>query len=107
MLSNVVYKFTCRQCNATYVGETSRHLQTRIAEHRGLSARTGHPVSYPVNSHIRDHCIENNHDLGTGDFEILCKTDNFDVRMAESILINKIKPNLNCADSSVPVHIIT
>ena len=37
MQSNVVYKYKCEQCLATYYGETSRHLRTRIAEHRGLS----------------------------------------------------------------------
>ena len=31
--SNVDYKFTCTSCNSYYVGETSRHLSTRIREH--------------------------------------------------------------------------
>ena len=31
--SNVVYKFTYASCNSCYVGETSRHLSTRIREH--------------------------------------------------------------------------
>ena len=31
--SNVAYKFTCESCNSCYVGETSRHLSTRIREH--------------------------------------------------------------------------
>ncbi|XP_065647894.1 uncharacterized protein LOC136077140 [Hydra vulgaris] len=31
--SNVVYKFSCAGCNASYIGETSRHLTTRINEH--------------------------------------------------------------------------
>ena len=28
--SSVVYKFTCAGCESQYVGETSRHLATRI-----------------------------------------------------------------------------
>jgi len=28
--SRVVYKFTCAGCNACYIGETSRHLSTRV-----------------------------------------------------------------------------
>ena len=28
----VVYKFVCASCNACYVGETARHLPTRIKE---------------------------------------------------------------------------
>jgi hypothetical protein len=31
--SHVVYKFSCAGCNASYIGETSRHLTTRINEH--------------------------------------------------------------------------
>ena len=30
--SMVVYKFICATCNACYVGETARHLSTRIKE---------------------------------------------------------------------------
>ena len=33
--SNVVYKITCSQCNLSYVGQTSRHLQQRFKEHIG------------------------------------------------------------------------
>ncbi|XP_071811646.1 uncharacterized protein [Apostichopus japonicus] len=31
--SRVVYKFICTSCNACYIGETHRHLSTRISEH--------------------------------------------------------------------------
>ena len=31
--SRVVYKFSCVGCNACYIGETSRHLSTRMIEH--------------------------------------------------------------------------
>ena len=33
MKSNVVYKFTCDACKASYIGETTRHLSTCIHEH--------------------------------------------------------------------------
>ena len=32
--SKVLYKLTCSGCNSTYVGQTVRHLATRVDEHR-------------------------------------------------------------------------
>ena len=31
--SGIVYKISCSRCQACYVGQTSRHLQTRFTEH--------------------------------------------------------------------------
>ena len=35
--SGVVYLFKCRRCSASYVGQTTRHLHTRVSEHLGIS----------------------------------------------------------------------
>jgi hypothetical protein len=53
--SRVVYEYTCGQCHMTYIGETSRHLRHRVAEHQGLSHLTLKPVTRLVHSSIRDH----------------------------------------------------
>ena len=45
MRSGVVYLFKCRCCSASYVGQTMRHLHTRISEHLGISPITGKPSS--------------------------------------------------------------
>ena len=50
--SNIVYQYTCRICNSTYIGETVRHFKTRVAEHRGLSSRTGFPLKSSSKSNI-------------------------------------------------------
>ena len=31
---NVVFKISCKDCDATYVGQTGRQLKTRISEYR-------------------------------------------------------------------------
>ena len=31
--SSIVYKISCLDCNSFYIGETKRHLHTRIQEH--------------------------------------------------------------------------
>ena len=33
LASNVVYEYKCERCDERYIGETSRHLITRIKEH--------------------------------------------------------------------------
>ena len=76
MLSNLVYKYTCEQCDATYYGETSRHLLTRIAEHKGLSPRSNLPITHPSFSSIRDHAIEMNHNINLDNFSILFRSRN-------------------------------
>ena len=43
--SRVVYKFLCAGCNVCYIGETSRHLSTRVREH----------LSRDRNSHVYQH----------------------------------------------------
>ena len=46
-LSKVVYKFVCASCNASYIGQTCRHLATRIDEHFGKDKK----------SHIYQHLM--------------------------------------------------
>ena len=72
--SLVVYEFSCAGCNARYVGQTARHLKTRIAEHRGVSPRTGMPVMAPHFSAIREHCESAGHPLEAANFRIVGKT---------------------------------
>jgi hypothetical protein len=104
--SNVVYWYQCGQCDATYCGETTRHLQTRIAEHRGVSARTGRSVASPLNSNIRDHSLNNDHVIQSENFKIISTSNSFDLRTVESIAIHKLNPSLNDHNSSVPLKIL-
>ena len=55
MASAEVYKYCCPKCGAHYVGSTCRRLDTRAAEHAGVSVRKGLPLSNPLPSHIREH----------------------------------------------------
>ena len=44
MKSGIVYYLTCPSCSACYVGETLRHLQTRLKEH--------HQRPGPIKTHL-------------------------------------------------------
>ena len=43
--SHVVYEIFCSRCNSTYVGQTCRHITTRIIEHQKPDSPVGQHVS--------------------------------------------------------------
>ncbi|CAM4834624.1 unnamed protein product [Rotaria magnacalcarata] len=45
--SGVVYEATCPVCNEKYIGETCRHLKTRINEHLSYQKRVMPPLTQP------------------------------------------------------------
>ena len=83
--SGVVYKITCSRCNACYVGQTSRHLLTRIREHR---TTTG-----PVKKHLTECSAQ----LTDDDIEILKSTSRGEAHLLtlEALWINELKPGIN------------
>jgi len=96
LCSNVVYLFTCPDCQVRYVGSTSRWLHHRILEHKGLSFRTGLPLSRPSFSAIREHSHKHSHPFSKTDFHILAShSSRQDLIISESLLIRKMKPELN------------
>ena len=46
--SGVVYEICCSRCNSRYVGQSSRHLTTRIKEHSRVSSSVGSHFSQCV-----------------------------------------------------------
>ena len=95
------------QCNATYCEETTRHLHTRVAEHKEVSARTGRPLTVPPNSSIREHSHTADHPISTDNFKILATVSKYDLKIAESILIHKFRPTLNDNSASTQLHILS
>ena len=96
--SSVIYKYNCSRCNSVYVGKTSRHLSTRIAEHLGVSFRTGKKLSSPPFSQISKHYEEEHINEGPNkaNFSIITSaTTDFELNIKESITIKTLKPNLN------------
>ena len=87
--AGVVYKFLCAGCSACYVGETTRHVSTRVREHT-FSDRTSHVFKHLQNS---DHCRT----LCSNDcFSILDHASTtFQLKIKEAIHIQWEKPTLN------------
>ena len=86
--SLVVYKFVCAGCNSCYIGETTRHLTTRIKEH----------TTSDKNSHIYKHLQNANckSKYTRSCFTILDKANTpFSLKLKEALYIRKYKPDLN------------
>ena len=100
-MSKVVYEFVCLGCNARYVGETSRNLSHRYAEHRGVSVRTGKPLAVPSFSAIRTHALQSDHCFSMKDFKIIDKGNStLDVKLLEALHIKYKSPELNGKNGS-------
>jgi hypothetical protein len=95
--SCVVYEFTCAECQSSYIGQTSRHIRHRIAEHRGVSHLTGNVMKAQVHSSIRDHCLVcTDADCSPRNFKILSTASTeLELLIKERILIDRRKPALN------------
>ena len=81
--SRVIYQFTCSSWNACYVGQTSRHLKTRVNEHLKEKA--------PVGQHLRT-CGS----LQSYDLKIIDKHFNVSTLVTlESLYIAMLRPEIN------------
>ena len=96
--TSVVYLWKCTHadCNASYIGSTTRCLHDRIAQHRGVSERTYKELAKKDQSSIRSHCNKENHELNLESFSIIGReSDPTTLRLMESILIKLEEPSLN------------
>ena len=106
--SSVLYKYTCRRCNSSYIGETGRHWIARFSEHIGHSARTQKPIKGLHYTAIRHHwttcgekptedCFQRIGHERSGSLNLR--------RIQESIYICRDKPSLNKDTYSVPLYL--
>jgi hypothetical protein len=95
--SSIIYNFTCTSCQASYIGQTSRHFRHRIAEHMGVSHLTWKEVKNKVHSNIREHVTHcPNSSCSPQNFKIIATgTSEQELLIKERLLIAKYKPVLN------------
>ena len=93
LCSSIVYCFKCSDCTSRYM---DWNLKIRIVEHRGISYRTDTPITRPGFSRIREHALSCNHSINEQDFSIKFRANCLpDLRIAESLMIMKQKPDIN------------
>ncbi|EZA55116.1 hypothetical protein X777_05294 [Ooceraea biroi] len=85
---DVVYRITCKDCDATYVGQTSRQLKTRTSEHR-------HHIRRNTNTHsvITEHRLNLNHEFDWENVHILDKEKFLSKRLVSEMIHIKLQNN--------------
>ena len=88
--SKVIYKFSCLDCDASYIGKTKRTLAEQKKEHfKALTVQTKF-------SSIATHTLKTNHSIDWDNIKILDTANNdFHLRLKEAFLIKEEKPLLN------------
>ena len=105
--SSVAYLFYCRCCSASCVGQTTRHLHTRISKHLGITPITGKLSSSPIMSSIFSHLNTTGHSANFDDFKILFScSDSCELMIHERLLTSKFKPSFNVQGSSIPLNLL-
>ncbi|XP_018308772.1 uncharacterized protein [Mycetomoellerius zeteki] len=88
---NVVYKISCDDCEASYVGQTKRQLKTRLHEHvSDINKKSKSPTV------ITCHRIDQNHNFDWDNVEILDREASFNKRLiSEMVHIKRQTHGLN------------
>ena len=63
-VKGIVYKFKCKSCDFSYVGESKRSWKSRWAEHKPGTRRM-------IESSIKEHAETTGHDVHSDDVHIL------------------------------------
>ena len=67
-----------------YVGQTRRHIHTRISEHMGVSSKTGNKLSVSQLSVVLTHYHLPKHTISDSDFTMITLgSSKFDLEMRE------------------------
>ena len=106
----VIYQYTCATCNRSYIGSSKRYWEKRLEEHIHVSSLTGKPLrglqTYAPLNHVQKNCQHENPVMGRNDFRIIGRESNpWLLQVKESILIYKLKPELNDNNACVPLNL--
>ena len=107
--SYIIYRYTCRACNSSYIGKTDRHQHVRWCEHLKITPMRRRPSkSKQEATAVYEHIFGTGHEGSLDDFEIIGREssrNDFLLRVKESLLIKRHKPNLNENEASTPLYL--
>jgi len=85
---NVVYRLSCKDCDAVYIGQTKRRLNTRVIEHKK-------DINKKIVNHsvITEHRLQFNHDFDWDNPTILDKEQRYYRRLISEMISIKTHSN--------------
>ena len=104
--SSVIYKFSCGDCNVSYLGCTRQRFKT-IHQHLGTSERSGLALTNPSHSEPRNHAKQFEHNISANNFRIVSTASPTDLNTLETMHIHKEKPTLKIHQQATELFIIT
>lgn len=107
--SFVVYQFKCSSCNASYIGETTRHIKVRMCEHLAKSFCTENDMKPDTtkSTSVTKHChLTNKHKNDYSSFKVIGQAENeFHLKIKESLLVQRNRPSINKQEDSIPLYL--
>ena len=89
-----------------YYGETCRHLNVRVDEHSCVSPLTRKISKAKTITAVKDHMLFCDQVVSLEDCKILTSSySEFHLKIKESILISRDKPELNKNEKSLPLYL--
>ena len=108
MNTNVIYKYKCNIYNYVYISKTKGQLLVRQYEHLGRSIQTEKSLKYSEKdaTAFRKHCHRQNHPADSFCFSLIGNaTNNYHLKLKESLVILNFKLSLNIAKESMPLYL--
>jgi len=93
--NNMIYKISCKDCDASYVGQTKRQLKTRLREYKN-NIKQG----YSKHTVVSEHIVNFNHTFDWKNVQILDHEYNYHKRLILEIIHIKEQNGLNCINDT-------
>ena len=89
-----------------YYGETCRHLNISVGKHSGVSPLTGKKLKAKTATAVKNHMLFCDHIVSLEDFKIMASSNSeFHLKIKESLLTARDKPELNRNEKSLPLYL--
>ena len=102
MQSNIVYSVKCLDCEAEYIGQTTKHIDARIYQNK-IVKDGQHGLT---KSHITEHAQRLRHKIDWQNYSVFAKASNdYYLKIKETLLIKERMPIMNNNETSIILNL--